>query len=94
MKPPSDTTMMLRTPFQAHAIVIFAGLIPHLVQNFQIDTDRWRHLFMIYGLSWGLAAISRRWLGEYRAYVHHAYTRAAMAWRSSGGQSGAPQPAE
>ena len=87
-------TVMLRTPFQAHAIVIFAGLIPHLVQNFQIDTDRWRHLFMIYGLSWGLAAISRRWLGEYRAYAHHAYTRAAMAWRSPGGQSGAPQPAE
>lgn len=73
-------SVFLRTPFQAHAIVIFAALVPHLIQNFQIDTDRWRHLFMIYGLSWGLAAISRRWLSEYRAYAHHAY-RAAMAIR-------------
>lgn len=73
-------TVLLRTPFQNHAVVIFAGLIPHLVQNFQIDTDRWRHLFMIYGLSWGLAAISGRWLSEYRAYAHHAY-RQAQVWR-------------
>ncbi|HRE20592.1 MAG TPA: O-antigen ligase family protein [Rhabdaerophilum sp.] len=66
-------TLFMKTPFQAHAVVIFAGLVPHLVQNFQIDTDRWRHLFMIYGLCWGLAAISRRFIGEYRAYAHHAY---------------------
>lgn len=62
-----------RTPFQPFAIVIFAALIPHLVQNFQIDTDRWRHLFMIYGLTWGLATASRRWGDEYRAYAHQAY---------------------
>lgn len=80
-------TVLTRTPFQSHAIVIFAGLVPHLVQNFQIDTDRWRHLFMIYGLSWGLAAISRRWLGEYRGYAHHAY-------RQQQAISGGLQPAE
>lgn len=66
-------TVFMKTPFQAHAVVMFAGLVPHLVQNFQIDTDRWRHLFMIYGLCWGLAAISRRFIGEYHAYAHHAY---------------------
>lgn len=66
-------TLFLRTPFQPYVLVIFSALIPHLVQNFQIDTDRWRHLFMIYGLSWGLAAVSRRWIGEYHAYAHQAY---------------------
>lgn len=71
-------TCFLRTPFQAPAIILFAALVPHLVQNFQIDTDRWRHLFMIYGLIWGLATISRRWLDEYRAYAHHAYRAQAM----------------
>ncbi|CAN1517958.1 RfaL Lipid A core - O-antigen ligase and related enzymes [Rhabdaerophilaceae bacterium] len=69
----SFKTCMLRTPFQPYAIVVFSALIPHIVQNFQIDTDRWRHLFLIYGLSWGLAAISRRWLSEYRSYAHQAY---------------------
>ena len=66
-------TVRQKTPFQAHAVVIFAALIPHLIQNFQIDTDRWRHLFMIYGLTWGLGAISERWLAEFRAYAHQAY---------------------
>jgi O-antigen ligase len=70
-------TLFLRTPFQPYVLVIFSALIPHLVQNFQIDTDRWRHLFMIYGLSWGLAAISRRWIGEYRAYAHQSYREQA-----------------
>lgn len=84
-------TVFLRTPFQAHAVVMFAGLVPHLVQNFQIDTDRWRHLFMIYGLCWGLAAISRRFIGEYRAYAHHAYR--AQAARTAAAPPGL-QPAE
>lgn len=66
-------TLFLHTPFQPYVLVIFSALIPHLVQNFQIDTDRWRHLFMIYGLSWGLAVISRRWIGECHAYAHQAY---------------------
>lgn len=74
-----------RTPFQPYALVLFAGLIPHLVQNFQIDTDRWRHLFMIYGLCWGLAAVSQRWLDEFRAYAHWAYRSAQARAR--------PQPA-
>jgi O-antigen ligase len=73
----SIKTLFLRTPFQPYVLVIFSALIPHLVQNFQIDTDRWRHLFMIYGLSWGLAAISRRWIGEYRAYAHQSYREQA-----------------
>lgn len=80
-------TVLMRTPFQNHAIVMFSALVPHLVQNFQIDTDRWRHLFMIYGLCWGIAAISRRWRDEYRGYAHQAYRQRAEAMAM-------PQPAE
>lgn len=49
-----------KSAVQAHALVVFAALVPHLMQNLQIDTDRWRHLFMLYGLSWGLAVASLR----------------------------------
>ncbi len=87
-------TVMLRTPFQPYAVVVFAALIPHLVQNFQIDTDRWRHLFMIYGLSWGLAAISRRWLDEYRFYAHQAYASARDRVAAPQGRPLQPHPAE
>lgn len=89
-------TALLRTPFQPYAIVIFAGLVPHLVQNFQIDTDRWRHLFMIYGLIWGLAAISRRWLDEFQVYAHWAYQSASARVQPSAAvpPAGSAQPAE
>jgi len=52
----------LKTPFQSHSIVIWAALFPHILQGFQIDSDRWRHLFYLYGVTWGLAAINRRWI--------------------------------
>jgi len=51
-----------RTPFQAHAIVISAALIPHILQGFQIDSDRWRHLFYLYGVAWGIAGANRSWM--------------------------------
>ncbi len=52
----------LKTPFQMHSIVIWSALFPHILQGFQIDSDRWRHLFYLYGVTWGLAAINRKWL--------------------------------
>lgn len=52
----------LKTPFQMHSIVIWSALLPHILQGFQIDSDRWRHLFYLYGVTWGLAAINRKWL--------------------------------
>lgn len=51
-----------KTPFQMHSIVIWSALLPHILQGFQIDTDRWRHLFFLYGVTWGLGAINRKWL--------------------------------
>jgi hypothetical protein len=49
-----------KSPYQHHAIIILASLFPHMVQGIQIDTDKWRHLFMIYGLAWGIAGVIRR----------------------------------
>lgn len=54
--------IFIRSPFQAHAVVISAALLPHILQGFQIDSDRWRHLFFLYGVTWGLAGINRKWV--------------------------------
>lgn len=54
--------IFMRTPYQPHAIVISSALIPHILQGFQIDSDRWRHLFFLYGVCWGLAGVNRRWV--------------------------------
>lgn len=69
----------LRTPYQMHSIVIWSALFPHILQGFQIDSDRWRHLFFLYGVTWGLAAINRRWmlLNPGRKVTPHGMPQAA-----------------
>jgi hypothetical protein len=45
-----------RTPLQAFAVPVWAALFPQIVQGLQIDTDHWRHFWMLLGLTWGIAA--------------------------------------
>ncbi|GGB54949.1 O-antigen polymerase [Roseibium aquae] len=44
------------TPF-LHCI--FAAFAAHMILGAVIDTDRWRHMWMLFGLAWGLIAASR-----------------------------------
>lgn len=44
------------TPF-AHCV--FAVLVAHLMLSFVIDTDHWRHLYMMFGIIWGLIAANK-----------------------------------
>ncbi|MGL4324536.1 MAG: O-antigen ligase family protein [Beijerinckiaceae bacterium] len=45
-----------RSPWQRDAIAVWAALLMHFVQGFQIDTNTWRHFNMMMGLIWGMAA--------------------------------------
>jgi len=47
-----------RGPLQAYAIAVWSTLAPMTVQGFQIDTDHWRHFYLLLGLMWGIAATS------------------------------------
>ncbi len=49
-----------RTPWQRHAIVIWSVLFVTIVQGFQIDTDHWRHFYLMLGLIWGMACLPVR----------------------------------
>lgn len=44
-------------PTQLHAIAIWSVLFVTILQGFQIDSDHWRHLYLMMGLIWGLAAL-------------------------------------
>ncbi|SDF30411.1 O-antigen ligase family protein [Bosea robiniae] len=44
-------------PTQLHAIAIWSVLFVTILQGFQIDSDHWRHLYLMLGLIWGLAAL-------------------------------------
>lgn len=54
--------VFMRTPWQAVTLPIWASFFPQIVQGFQIDSDHWRHWWLMFGLTWGLAAVSERWL--------------------------------
>ena len=49
-----------RNALQPHAIVLWSCLFVQILQGFQIDTDHWRHFWMLMGCVWGLAAAARR----------------------------------
>ena len=50
-----------RTPLQTQAIAVWSCLFVQILQGFQIDTDHWRHLFLLMGALYGLIAASRRY---------------------------------
>lgn len=48
-----------RSPLQNEVIVIWATLFVGILQGFQIDTDHWRHFYLLLGLTWGLSTAVR-----------------------------------
>jgi hypothetical protein len=46
-----------QSPWQRHAIVVWSVLFTTIVQGLQIDTDHWRHFYLMMGIIWGLAAM-------------------------------------
>jgi hypothetical protein len=48
-----------RTPWQQTTITVFAGYFGVATESFIIDTDHWRHTFLLMGLMWGLIAANR-----------------------------------
>ena len=53
-------TALVRTPWQPYVIAAFAAFIGEVAEGFVIDTDHWRHFFLLLGMIWGLAAATFR----------------------------------
>ena len=49
-------TVFVRTPWQPYLIAAFAAFVGEVLEGFVIDTDHWRHFFLLLGMVWGLAA--------------------------------------
>ena len=50
-----------RTPWQLYVIATLAAFVGEVAEGFVIDTDHWRHFFLILGILWGLAAATDRY---------------------------------
>jgi hypothetical protein len=51
--------VFVTTPWQPTFIVVYVAFIGVAVESLIIDSDHWRHYFLIVGLLWGLMAVSR-----------------------------------
>jgi O-antigen ligase/polysaccharide polymerase Wzy-like membrane protein len=49
-------TVLIRTPWQPYLITALAAFVGEIAEGFVIDTDHWRHFFLLLGMIWGLAA--------------------------------------
>jgi O-antigen ligase/polysaccharide polymerase Wzy-like membrane protein len=47
--------LFLRTPWQPYLIAAYAAYIGEIAEGMIIDTDHWRHFFLVLGLVWGLS---------------------------------------
>ena len=51
-------SVFVRTPWQTYTIITFAVFFGEIAEGFVIDTDHWRHFYLLLGMVWGLAAAS------------------------------------
>jgi hypothetical protein len=47
-------------PYRSVALPLWACTFFHILQGLQIDSDHWRHFFLLVGLIWGLAGATYR----------------------------------
>jgi O-antigen ligase len=47
---------MLATPWQPYSIAAIAAFCGLIAEGFVIDSDHWRHFYLLLGMIWGLAA--------------------------------------
>jgi hypothetical protein len=54
------SAVFLRVPYQGLLIAAYAALTGQVLEGFVVDTDHWRHFFLLLGLVWGLGLAAYR----------------------------------
>ena len=50
------------SPYQRYAQIVWPALFVFFLQAFQIDIEKWRHVYLMLGMLWGLEAARCAWL--------------------------------
>jgi len=53
--------LFVRVPWQKTTIVFYIAFVATVAESFIIDTDHWRHFFLMLGTLWGLIVATRRY---------------------------------
>jgi len=70
---------LVPAPWQTYLIAAYAGLVGEAVEGFIVDTDHWRHFFLLLGMVWGLTVAT---INDRR-----------LAWRLDAGRDARRDPA-
>jgi hypothetical protein len=68
--------VFVRVPWQRTYLAIFAAFLGTVGESFVIDTDHWRHFWMMLGAMWGMFAAAQRYI---KASPDQALTAPAQA---------------
>jgi hypothetical protein len=60
-------SVFVATPWQPYLITAFATFIGEVLEGFVIDTDHWRHFFLLLGMVWGLWAATVNYQRKHQA---------------------------
>ena len=71
-------SILMRTPWQNFALVVFCPLLTTIFQGVQIDTDHWRHFYWLLGLNWGLFAAGLNYTAKSRANPERNFNASAQ----------------
>jgi O-antigen ligase len=58
---------LVRTVWQPYLLAAFAAFTGAALEGIVIDTDHWRHFYLLLGMIWGLSIATRRALARHRA---------------------------
>ena len=53
--------VLMATPWQVYLIAAFAAYVGDIGEGSIIDSDHWRHFFLLVGLVWGLSVANLNW---------------------------------
>jgi hypothetical protein len=59
--------LTVRTPWQPYLLLALAAYVGSAFEGIVIDTDHWRHYYLLLGMIWGLAIATTRATARHRA---------------------------
>ena len=66
-------SLFVRTPWQPYLVTALAAFVGEVLEGVVIDTDHWRHFFLLLGMIWGLGTATFYYL--HRRPVHRLAIR-------------------
>ena len=70
--------VLLRTPWQGFLIAAYAAFVGEAFEGLIVDTDHWRHFFLVVGMVWGLSVANVNFRRA-QGFAYEGTDRAALA---------------